>query len=129
MKRSIPAVVAALLALAPASLAAQHAPARHPHRHPHRHLGHDPRPHVATVPSRAPRPGTPDGRLVDAPTPDLQIAVPAERPAPAVAVRPEILQEHVVPTGQGYTYGSTPEAIQNSNTAKAPGVGMTVPIR
>lgn len=122
MQRSLLAVV---VLLAPATLAAQQTP------QPQHHTRHH-RAHVASarpLPILPQQPVTPQSRFADAPTPNPDIGPPDARPPPAISVQPELLQQHVTPTGQGYTYGSTPEAIQNADTAKAPGVGIDIPVR
>jgi hypothetical protein len=50
--------------------------------------------------------------------------------APAhIAAAPEVFQLHYPPTGDGYTYGSSPNALDDDAAKKAPGVQVRVPLK
>lgn len=99
-------------------------PRRHAVRHRRvRHAALVPgsaRPLAAAAPAE---PGAP------APVPNEGVDPPHDPANPDTQVTPSLMSIHYPPVGEGYVQGSSPNAIDDRNTAKAPGVEMTVPIQ
>jgi hypothetical protein len=64
-----------------------------------------------------------------APVPDEAVSDVPPGQAPATRVTPSMLQLHYPNVGDGYVQGSSPQAMDDRNAAKAPGVEMQVPLR
>ncbi len=99
--------------------------AHHVH-HAHRHHG------MATAAAR-PAPAGPADRAVPgtqpAPVPNENVSDVPPGQAPDTQVTPSLLQLHYPHVGDGYVEGSSPSAIDDRNTAKAPGVEMQMPLK
>ena len=97
-----------------------------------RHVGH--RHHTsATAASRPPNvaPAVDKATAGTQPAPIPNENVPDVPPgqAPDTQVTPSLLQLHYPHVGDGYVQGSSPSAIDDRNTAKAPGVEMQMPLK
>ncbi len=64
-----------------------------------------------------------------APVPDEAVSDVPPGQAPATRVTPGLLQLHYPNVGDGYVQGSSPQAMDDRNTAKAPGVEVQVPLK
>ena len=97
-----------------------HASVRHHRRHtPVRPVA----PLAAATPSA---PATPVSS--PAPVPNESVAAPIEDPAPQTSVAPSVFQLHYPPQGDGYTTGSSSQAMDDREAAKATGVEVKVPL-
>lgn len=116
-----PSLAAADPAAAPAAPAVHH-PVHHRHA---RHLGHARTsasiqplpPAVATPPAAGP-----------APVPNEAVNAPIDNPTPETNAGPSVFQLHYPPQGDGYVTGSSPQAMDDRNAAKATGVEVKVPL-
>ena len=103
---------------------ASHAAAHHGRSHHRRHLvshrtGVQPLPPPAPVASNT----------SPAPVPNEALSSPrADQPAPETSVAPSVFQLHYPPQGDGYVTGSSPQAMDDRNAAKATGVQVQVPL-
>jgi hypothetical protein len=64
-----------------------------------------------------------------APVPNEAVSDVPPGQAPATHVTPSLLQLHYPNVGDGYVQGSSPQAMDDRNTAKAPGVEVQVPLQ
>ena len=123
--------LASLLATGPARAATPTGtPARTTQHAPHVHHRH----HSSTAAARplvAPVPTADRATAGTQPAPIPNENVPDVPPgqAPATQVTPSLLQLHYPHVGDGYVQGSSPSAIDDRNTAKAPGVEMQMPLK
>jgi hypothetical protein len=76
----------------------------------------------ATLPPAAP--GT-----EPAPVPNEAVNDVPPGQAPETRVTPSLLQLHYPNVGDGYVQGSSPQAMDDRNAAKAPGVEVQVPLQ
>ncbi len=120
-------LLVALLALSTAAgtATARTTPQRPPHPSPARHHRHrrqrDPFA-VATAARRPPEPGTP------APVPDDNLTPPTAPKTPSTHVTPALMSLNYPWFGDGYVPGSSPQAMDDRNTAKAPGLEVRMPL-
>jgi hypothetical protein len=103
------------------------APIRHTHhadrvRHAHRAI---------SPPARqtAARPPAADAGTEPAPVPNEAVSDVPPGQAPDTRVTPSMLQLHYPNVGDGYVQGSSPQAMDDRNAAKAPGVEVQVPLQ
>jgi len=110
-----------LVAAAPDPAAA--APTHHARRLRHVHkAAPPPAPAAARVPPAI-------AGTEPAPVPDEAVSDVPPGQAPATQVTPSLLQLHYPNLGDGYVQGSSPQAMDDRNTAKAPGVEVQVPLK
>ncbi len=64
-----------------------------------------------------------------APVPDEAVSDVPPGQAPATRVTPGLLQLHYPNVGDGYVQGSSPQAMDDRDTAKAPGLEVQVPLK
>ena len=100
--------------------------------HPQRAVPHHHRKHVAAKPpaplaSAAPAPAAAPTSS-PAPVPNEAVNAPIDNPAPETSVAPSVFQLHYPPQGEGYTTGSSSQAMDDREAAKATGVEMKVPL-
>lgn len=105
------------------SAATQHR--RTVHHHHRTHLAS--RPEVQPL-SPAPTPVA--SNTAPAPVPNENVGQPkADNPPPSsTSVEPQVFQLHYPPQGEGYVTGSSPQAMDDRNAAKATGVQMQMPL-
>jgi hypothetical protein len=118
---------AALPRAADASDQAQPTVAHHRHhaaRHHHTSLAAGKNAAPAPVPTAAA--STPAS--TPAPLPNESVSAPVPDKAPETSVQPSVFQLHYPPQGDGYVTGSSSQALDDRNAAKATGVQMTVPL-
>ena len=94
--------------------------AHHPHR-AHRHLPAAPPAQPADAARQA-------DATAPAPVPNEAVTPPLENKSPSANVAPSVFQLHYPPQGEGYVTGSSPQAMDDRNAAKATGVQATVPL-
>ncbi len=97
----------------------------------HHHVTHKPRQSqqlALTRPATLPTPPAPP-RVGPAPTPNDGVTAPVENPDPKTDLQPSVFSLHYPPQGDGYTTGSSPQAMDDRNAAKATGVQLTVPLK
>lgn len=63
-----------------------------------------------------------------APVPNEAVAAPINDPAPQPSAGPSVFQLHYPPQGDGYVTGSSPQALDDRDAAKATGVEVKVPL-
>jgi hypothetical protein len=125
------ALLLAAAAFSPADAAdppAQKAAVSHAHHaHRARHA------HKAAVPPAAPAAAAKLPPAIagtePAPVPNEAVSDVPPGQAPATHVTPSLLQLHYPNVGDGYVQGSSPQAMDDRNTAKAPGVEVEVPLK
>ena len=99
-------------------------PAHHAALHRHkRHAAVKP-----TLPQTGAAPATPVAATSPAPVPNEAVAAPIDNPAPETNVAPSVFQLHYPPQGDGYTTGSSSQAMDDREAAKATGVEVKVPL-
>ena len=108
------------------------APAMQAHRPMRHHASHKvhqgqqialtPRPATLPTPPAPPRVGP-------APTPNDGVTAPVENADPKTDLQPSVFALHYPPQGDGYTTGSSPQAMDDRNAARATGVELTVPLK
>jgi hypothetical protein len=104
-------------------------PSRRPHRHAHVHHRAADRATASLqpLPPAAPvdRPGT-----GPAPVPNLGVTPPVDNARQEqTEVQPSVFQLHYPSQGEGYVTGSSPQAMDDRNAAKATGVELTIPLK
>ena len=107
------------------------APALQARKPTHHHVTHKPRQSqqlALTRPAILPTPPAPP-RVGPAPTPNDGVTAPVENPDPKTDLQPSVFSLHYPPQGDGYTTGSSPQAMDDRNAAKATGVQLTVPLK
>jgi hypothetical protein len=136
MKHFSARLCAALLVAAclPAAqlLSARADPAAPLHTH-HRAPHHRVRMARAVMPVAAARPPPPPpaqapAAVGPAPVPNEAVSAPIPPSLPAVSAAPSVFQLHYPPQGDGYVTGSSPQAMDDRNAAKATGVEVKVPL-
>ena len=63
-----------------------------------------------------------------APVPNQAVAAPIDDPNPTASVAPSVFQLHYPPQGDGYVTGSSSQAMDDREAAKATGVEVKVPL-
>ncbi len=131
LKPSTPArcglqILVAALAVCPAVAApasSQASPARLHHTRRHHHA-------LAAAPSAGPEApaAQPANTTTAAPVPDEAVTPPVDNPSPSANLAPSVFQLHYPPQGDGYVTGSSPQAMDDRNAAKATGMQATVPL-
>jgi hypothetical protein len=61
--------------------------------------------------------------------PNDSVSAPIPESSPETQVAPSVFQLHYPPQGEGYVNGSSPQAMDDRNAAKATGVQVTVPLQ
>ena len=96
------------------------------HRHTRSHH------HRVAARTLAPIPAQPADRQASAttpaPVPNESVGAPNDPVASGASVAPSVFQLHYPPQGEGYVTGSSPQAMDDRNAAKATGVQMKVPL-
>ena len=129
----IPGLAATLLLLtgSPACLADE--PAAAPvHRSAAHHTGtrhrrHIPAPAAHPVADSPSQPAAPPASG-PAPVPNEAVNAPIDNTQQETSVAPSVFQLHYPPQGDGYTRGSTSQALDDREAAKATGVEVKVPL-
>jgi len=129
MTRSLILLGAAWLLAAAADPRAAPAPIHHTRharqaRHMQRHVH---KPDAPPVQAAKPLPAV--AGTEPAPVPNEAVADVPPGQAPATHITPSLLQLHYPSVGDGYVQGSSPQAMDDRNTAKAPGVEVQVPLQ
>ena len=93
---------------------------------PHHHKRHAPAKATAPLASAAPAPVAPTSS--PAPVPNEAVAAPIDNQSTETSVAPSVFQLHYPPQGDGYTTGSSSQALDDREAAKATGVEMKVPL-
>ena len=105
---------------------ATHAPAASQHH------AHAKRHHRVAARTLAPTAAQPAGQQASAttpaPVPNEWVSAPNDPAASGASVAPSVFQLHYPPQGEGYVTGSSPQAMDDRNAAKATGVQMKVPL-
>ena len=120
----LPALAAAMLGFTAAALAAQPQPGP-----AHHHRAH--RTHHRVLATAPPAPAAPvqtANASTPAPVPNEAVTPPLDHAAPSANVAPSVFQLHYPPQGEGYVTGSSPQAMDDRNAAKATGVQATIPL-
>ncbi len=108
--------------LAPAAHAAPASHARHAtHHRSHKHARLAPAPAAPVAAAQPPAAGP-------APVPDEAVRAPIDHATPETSVAPSVFQLHYPPQGDGYTTGSSSQALDDREAAKATGVEVKVPL-
>ncbi len=110
--------------------ASEPAPASAGHRthlHPRHHHGLRSADPASPAPAHGPLQAA-SATTAPAPLPNESVAAPLPHTAPETAVAPSVFQLHYPPQGDGYVTGSSPQAMDDRNAAKATGVEVTVPL-
>ncbi len=97
------------------------------HASVHHHRRHVPAKPVAGVAGAAPA-AADTASSSPAPVPNEAVAAPIDDPAPQTSVAPSVFQLHYPPQGEGYTTGSSSQAMDDREAAKATGVEVKVPL-
>ncbi len=126
------ALLALALALAwltnhAASAQTANAPARKPASQHGSHTRHHRVAARTQLPPPAPA-GTQASATTPAPVPNEAVTAPDDAANPHTDVAPSVFQLHYPPQGDGYVTGSSPQAMDDRNAAKATGVQMKVPL-
>ncbi len=99
---------------------------------PHHAAVHHHRRHAAAKPApiaSGALPATPAAPTSSpAPVPNEAVAAPIDDPSPQTSVAPSVFQLHYPPQGDGYTTGSSSQAMDDREAAKATGVQVKVPL-
>ncbi len=98
---------------------AQHAPL---HRHK-RHAAIKP-----ALPATAAAPAAQVASTSPAPVPNEAVAAPIDNAGPDTQVAPSVFRLHYPPQGDGYTTGSSSQAMDDREAATATGVEVKVPL-
>jgi hypothetical protein len=61
--------------------------------------------------------------------PNDSVSAPIPPSSTETQVAPSVFQLHYPPQGEGYVTGSSPQAMDDHNAAKATGVQVTVPLQ
>ncbi len=103
--------------------------ARKPAHHHTTHKAHQGQ-QLALTPRPATLPTSPaPPRVGPAPTPNDGVTAPVENADPKTDLQPSVFSLHYPPQGDGYTTGSSPQAMDDRNAARATGVQLTVPLK
>ncbi len=105
-------------------LSASASPPAH-HARPHRHRRAAPK--LAALPPAPPAAPASPGTTA-APVPDEAMSAPMDHTAPTSSVEPSVFQLHYPPQGDGYVTGSSPQAMDDRNAAKATGLEARIPL-
>ncbi len=122
------ALIVPLLLAGPArSQSAPRSAAGHPAAHRSRHHGR------VALHSRPVSPASPSetqtaSASTPAPVPDEALTSPPDRRDPSANVAPSVFSLHYPPQGDGYVTGSSPQAMDDRNAARATGVQATLPL-
>ena len=119
---AIPALLAACMFAAPALAQPTPARAHHPRRAHHHALAAAPPAHPAGPPLQA------SDATAPAPVPNEAVTPPLDHASQSANLAPSVFQLHYPPQGDGYVTGSSPQAMDDRNAAKATGVQATVPL-
>jgi len=130
IKRSTALLLAALacspaIAADPSASPAAAQPGRHVRHTRHRHKAEA----VPPAPAVASKLPPAIAGTEPAPVPNEAVSDVPPGQAPATQVTPSLLQLHYPSVGDGYVQGSSPQAMDDRNTAKAPGVEVQVPLQ
>jgi len=101
-------------------------PAHPTHRAHHARHVRKPDPTVAAKPASLP-PAIAGTEPAPVPNEAVNDVPPGQ--APETRVTPSLLQLHYPSVGDGYVQGSSPQAMDDRNAAKAPGVEVQVPLK
>jgi len=82
---------------------------------------------LAPVPAQKPAPST-IARETAAPTPNESVTPPPDQSGQSTSVAPAVMQLHYPPMGDGYTTGSSAQAMDDREAAKVTGVQLKVPL-
>lgn len=98
--------------------------------HASRHHRHAQQRKVAAIaPLHAQPPaGQPTTAPTTAPTPNEWVTAPPDRSGQETSVAPTVMQIHYPPMGDGYTTGSSAQAMDDREAAKVTGVQVKVPL-
>ncbi len=95
----------------------------------HRHIRHHRRDAARTLSPVAAQPaGTQASASTPAPVPNESVNAPTDSGPAGTNVGPSVFALHYPPQGDGYVTGSSPQAMDDRNAAKATGVQMKVPL-
>ena len=72
--------------------------------------------------------GTQASAATPAPVPNESVTAPNDPGAPNANVAPSVFALHYPPQGDGYVTGSSPQAMDDRNAARATGVQMKMPL-
>ena len=126
MKSTPFVTILALLTSAPAF--AQAADSARPPHHKHHHIRHARR-QAAIAPLTAAKPGPqPVSAENNAPVPNESVTAPPDRSGQETSVAPAVMQIHYPHLGDGYTEGSSAQAMDDRQAAKVTGVQVKVPL-
>ena len=123
--RSTMVAALSLLGVATSALSQPAGSRSHPHhaRRSHRH------PRTASVPTQPAAPTDQQASATTpAPVPNESVTPPIDHAAPSANVAPSVFQLHYPPQGEGYVTGSSSQAMDDRNAAKATGVEATIPL-
>ncbi len=109
----------------PPATGAGSVPAQHVSTHHHRR-------HAAAKPATPVASAAPASAAVPAsspaPVPNEAVNAPIDNAGPDASVAPSVFQLHYPPQGDGYTTGSSSQALDDREAAKATGVEVKVPL-
>ncbi len=126
MKSTSFVTILSLLASAPAlAQAADPAAPPHPRHHHIRHARRQAAVAPLTTPKPAPQPVSADNA---APVPNESVTAPPDRSGQETSVAPAVMQIHYPHLGDGYTEGSSAQAMDDREAAKVTGVQMKMPL-
>jgi hypothetical protein len=118
-------VLAGVVCTAPAlAETAQTAPVAHHPRHHTRSAGRQ----AAVAPLTAPAPVAPAVDKNSAPVPNEWVTAPIDNTDQETTFAPSVMQIHYPPQGDGYTLGSSAQAMDDREAAKVTGVLMKMPL-
>ena len=124
-------LMAMLLATAAvAALPAQADTIQSTHRHHVYHRGQHARRRVATLAPISPQAttGKPASLETTAPTPNEGVTAPIDQSDQETSMAPAVMQIHYPPMGDGYTNGSSAQAMDDREAAKVTGVQLRMPL-
>ncbi len=99
------------------------APVHHAHGRRHHHLAS----RIAPLPPAASAAPVGNGTS-PAPVPNEAMSAPIDNTDKTASVAPSVFSLHYPPQGDGYVTGSSPQAMDDRNAAKATGVQAKVPL-
>lgn len=94
--------------------------------HHHRKPAHAVRPKIAALPAAPAAPSV--ASAGPAPVPNEALTPPIDNTAQETKVAPSVFSLHYPNQGDGYVTGSSPQAMDDRNAARATGVEMKVPL-
>jgi hypothetical protein len=99
-----------------------------PVAHHSRHHTRNTSPQAGIAPLKTPTPVTPAVDRNSAPVPNEWVTAPIDNTDQETTFAPSVMQIHYPPQGDGYTLGSSAQAMDDREAAKVTGLQMKMPL-